>query len=368
MPELPEVNLAIARAARAVAGRRVVWVRAVEAGGHARDGQVDEIVLRGVGEGEWREALVGATVVGHGRRGKHCWLSLSSSSSSSPSATKPNKHVLFHFGMTGMLRLRGERAIDLESSSAEQPPDVWPPRFTKIMFGFATTTTTTTTASKAQGDEEEGVLELAFTDPRRLGRVAVVSDPLEELRALAPDALTELPPAEQVQEALRKCGGAMIKPTLLDQGKVVSGVGNWVADDVLLAAGIHPETSCADVAASLAATKRLREALRHVVSVASERLLSGEELPKEWLIHSRWGSAPPPGGAIIKGVVKSVVGGRATFVVPAKQPKRVVPDSDSDHPPGPEGHDGSESAAAASARSRSTAPKPPKKRVKSSSS
>ena len=38
---------------------------------------------------------------------------------------------------------------------------------------------------------------------------------------------------------------APIKAVLLDQERVVCGVGNWVADEVLFQSGIHPSTPAA---------------------------------------------------------------------------------------------------------------------------
>ena len=40
-----------------------------------------------------------------------------------------------------------------------------------------------------------------------------------------------------------------VKSVLLDQEKLVSGVGNWVADEVLYQSGIHPAVKCDDLPA-----------------------------------------------------------------------------------------------------------------------
>lgn len=79
-----------------------------------------------------------------------------------------------------------------------------------------------------------------FTDTRRLGRIAWYDSAQEAERAFArshgPDALRIT--LVELEHALRRTSRA-IKPTLMDQ-KVLAGIGNIYADEILFDAGIHP--------------------------------------------------------------------------------------------------------------------------------
>lgn len=73
---------------------------------------------------------------------------------------------------------------------------------------------------------------------------------------------------------------------LLDQHRLVSGVGNWVCDDVLYHSGIHPETSGNSL--TLDDVRRLVDALQHVCKEACRVDADHEKFPKHWLFHARW--------------------------------------------------------------------------------
>jgi len=87
--------------------------------------------------------------------------------------------------------------------------------------------------------DEEGQ-ELRFVDPRRFGEWTVMSRPAWEGRFgpknLGPDALTCSP--DDLQARLKKTT-RRIKPTLMDQ-RVVAGVGNIYADEILHQARLAP--------------------------------------------------------------------------------------------------------------------------------
>ena len=69
------------------------------------------------------------------------------------------------------------------------------------------------------------------TDPRG-------TDPIA---ALAADPLLDTLDVGAAVQVLGKTR-APIKAVLLDQTRLLAGIGNWVADDVLLEARIHPTT------------------------------------------------------------------------------------------------------------------------------
>ena len=137
------------------------------------------------------------------------------------------------------------------------------------------------------------------------------------LSQLAPDALTALPTAEAIRAAL-STKRAPIKAVLLDQAAVVAGVGNWVADEVLYVAKIHP----AAPADSLDAAQRaaLRDALRHVCETACAANADARRFPADWLFHHRWAKQTTGSISTPIGRVKfDTVGGRTTAFLPAVQ-------------------------------------------------
>jgi formamidopyrimidine-DNA glycosylase len=81
-----------------------------------------------------------------------------------------------------------------------------------------------------------------------------------------------------------------IKSLLLDQGKLVSGVGNWVADDVLYQAKIHPASRSCDLDAASAI--RLQQAIASIFEQACSVGADSTGFPKHWLFHPRWKLKP----------------------------------------------------------------------------
>ena len=76
-------------------------------------------------------------------------------------------------------------------------------------------------------------MEFSFTDKRRFARVRLFNDPetVPPISELGPDALFEPMSVDNFVDSLsrKKIG---IKALLLDQS-FISGIGNWIADEVL---------------------------------------------------------------------------------------------------------------------------------------
>jgi formamidopyrimidine-DNA glycosylase len=89
-----------------------------------------------------------------------------------------------------------------------------------------------------------------FCDTRRLGRIRLYKNLAEASEAIAKsqaeDALVIT--FDQLANRLRKTSRP-IKPTLMDQ-KIVSGVGNIYADEILFASRVHPERISASLKAN----------------------------------------------------------------------------------------------------------------------
>src|SRR3954469_25947751 len=89
---------------------------------------------------------------------------------------------------------------------------------------------------------------LVFTDPRQFGRIQFYHG------KKMPPAWAALPPqpmergftVRRLQEILTRHGGQPLKALLLDQ-QYFPGIGNWMADEVLWQAQLHPETSPASL-------------------------------------------------------------------------------------------------------------------------
>ena len=135
--------------------------------------------------------------------------------------------------------------------------------------------------------------EVAWSDSRRFGQV-VLSDSCAMFDALAPDALSLADPAAAARAThLLAASKKPIKALLLDQNFAVSGVGNWIADEVLYQASIHPAQARLTCAAAERIVRKVLEVCETAVGCNEERLAkgSGEDMngfPNHWLFHFRW--------------------------------------------------------------------------------
>ncbi|RSK43927.1 DNA-formamidopyrimidine glycosylase [Hymenobacter rigui] len=230
-----------------------------------------------------REALIGHTITGTSRLGKNCFLHLSS-----------GQVLVFHFGMTG------------DVGAYRHEADA--PRFTRVALHLVSG------------------MRIAFVDPRKFGRIRLAESPeaYQKAKKLGPDALAIT--IEQLRTALSR-RKTLLKPLLLDQ-HITAGLGNWIVDEVLFQAKIHPER----IAATLteAEFKRLHAAIQLVLKTAITHEATYRNFPASFLIHAReWDDSATPGtdkhlycprhpGTQI---VKTYVGGRATYTCPRCQPE-----------------------------------------------
>jgi formamidopyrimidine-DNA glycosylase len=299
MPELPEVEASRRLVERRCVGQRVTAVDALERGGGPRDGLFDETVCAGIPDAAaLQAALVGRKLAGAGRRGKQMWLELSG----------PGPALTVHLGMTGQLVVRlpgGEREAVHYKSAKDSVGGAWPPRFAKLQLTLADGTA------------------LVLTDPRRFARVTLEAPPVlasPRLAALGPDALLDLgtviTPAWLAAKLAAR--SVAVKALLLDQ-HALAGVGNYLADEVLFQARVHPESACD--ALSPDDVGRLHAALAAVVTHACKVDADYDAFPREWLFHYRWGKGK---GASRHGTLDApiefvTVGGRTSAVVRSVQ-------------------------------------------------
>ena len=256
MPELPDVERFRRVFAEHATGRRI---RAVVT--------TDPAIVRNATPEALEAALTGARFDEPERRGK--WLL----------AWTGGPAMLLHFGMTGDV-------IPAADAAGRHPHD----RVVVVL--------------------DRG--EVRYRNMRKFGGVWLAHDRREAeriLSGLGPDAMSI--DRRSFVSLLRGRRGR-VKAALMDQ-RLLSGVGNLVADEVLWHARIHPAGRLADLADRDLA--RLHGRLRAVL----ERWVEGYgRLPRGWLIRTRGpGGACPRCGRPLE---RSTVGGRTTYHCPVCQP------------------------------------------------
>ncbi|KAI0477666.1 formamidopyrimidine-DNA glycosylase [Xylariaceae sp. FL0804] len=277
-------------------------------------------------------ALAGKTVVDAGRQGKYFWLLLDSP-----------PHPVMHLGMTGWVHIRGAQTpYNRYAERAKGDADAWPPSHWK--FHLRTDPGNADAEAEAAGAEAKaGAVEVAFTDPRRFGRVRLVDCPGADIRRRSP--LVENGPDPVIdrdvftEDFLRQKMRARhvpVKALLLDQA-TVSGIGNWVGDEIMYQARLHPEQYCDDFSDADIGT--LYSAVRYVCDTAVEKLGDSDRFPEDWLFKHRWGKGKKDAATTLPNGEKIsfiTVGGRTSCIVPSRQKKtgRVAADVRDSPPPG----------------------------------
>ncbi|XP_059291613.1 formamidopyrimidine-DNA glycosylase isoform X2 [Lycium ferocissimum] len=280
MPELPEVEAARRAIADNCIGKKIV--KAIIAD--------DPKVIDGVSPMDFKASLEGKTIVAANRKGKNMWIELDSP----PFPT-------FQFGMTGAIYIKGV-AVTKYKRSAVKDDEEWPSKYSKVFL------------------ELDDGLELSFTDKRRFARVRLLENPVSvpPISELGPDALLEPMTADEFYKALSKKKNGKrskeIKALLLDQS-FISGIGNWIADEVLYQARIHPMQSASSISKEGCAT--LLKCINEVIEFAVEVDADCSSFPSEWLFHYRWGKKA--GKVNGKKIEFITAGGRTSAFVPDLQ-------------------------------------------------
>ncbi|KAG6782059.1 hypothetical protein POTOM_011447 [Populus tomentosa] len=325
MPELPEVEAARRAIEEHCIGKKIK--KAIIAD--------DSKVIDGVSPSDFVAALVGKTIVSALRKGKNLWLQLDSPPFPS-----------FQFGMAGAVYIKGVAVTKYKRRvvSAVNDSDEWPSKYSKFFV------------------ELDDGLELSFTDKRRFAKVRLLEDPASKppISELGPDALLEPMTVDELHGSLSKKKIA-IKALLLDQAiksggrnligvanankygygfmptlwwmvvisapgllqmGFVSGIGNWIADEVLYQARIHPLQIASSLSRESSAT--LHKCIKEVVQYAVEVDADCDRFPLEWLFHFRWGKKPGKVNGKILWIYRKeidfiVAGGRTTAYVPGLQ-------------------------------------------------
>ena len=159
---------------------------------------------------------------------------------------------------------------------------------------------------------------LVFTDPRMFGKIEFTSGeaPPTWWTRVAPPILSDAFTAESVAAFLRRRARSPIKAVLLMQERF-PGVGNWMADEVLWRAAIHPKKPAGRLAPAEvhALHRELRWVCRRALATIGETFA---DPPKSWLFPHRWedgGRCPKTK----KPLARAEIGGRTTCWSPARQ-------------------------------------------------
>lgn len=272
MPELAEVEFFRRRWHEAAVGERVVKVLTHD----------KKKLLRDLDLPAFRQALTGATLQHSEARAKQ---------------------MLFRFSGDGWLGIH----LGMSGELSVQPADYPPGKHDHLVL-------------------VTGQHALVFNDPRMFGSVDfhVGKEPPPWWAKIAPAILSKEFTVEAVAAFLKRRGRAPIKAVMLMQERF-PGVGNWMADEILWRAAIHPRR----LAGSLkpAEIKTLWRECRTVCRDALRRIAGqGGKLPPDlnihipdtWLFNHRWrpgGTCPKTGQPL----AHATIGGRTTCWSPARQ-------------------------------------------------
>ncbi|KAL2419387.1 Formamidopyrimidine-DNA glycosylase [Exophiala dermatitidis] len=299
MPEIAEVARTVHYIRKHLVGKTLAKVVATD------DNNV--YGKAGTSAAEFEKAMTGKKVLDAGQQGKYFWMIMSSP-----------PHPVMHFGMSGWLHFKSEHTYYYQpkgdkadkTNETEQTP--WPPKFMKFMLETA----------------KPDVVEAAFVDMRRFARIRLVDCPASQIRNVSP--LKENGPDPVIDKETvtvdwlkQKCKSKKvpIKAMLLDQA-VISGIGNWVGDEIMYNAKMHPEQYANTLTDDQIV--QLHKSIHYICGTAVELLADSEKFPDDWLFRHRWGRGKKnSSNALPNGekIAFLTVGGRTSAVVPSVQKK-----------------------------------------------
>ncbi|EXJ86182.1 formamidopyrimidine-DNA glycosylase [Capronia coronata CBS 617.96] len=295
MPEIGEVARTVHYIRKLLVGKTIAKVVATD------DNNV--YGKAGTSAAEFQKHMTGKKVVDAGQQGKYFWMIMSSP-----------PHPVMHFGMSGWLKFKSEHTYYYRPKEGEED-EPWPPKFMKFLL-----------ETKPENGEE--VIEAAFVDMRRFARIRLVDCPGAEIRNVSP--LKENGPDPVVDKDIvtvewlkEKCRAKRvpIKAMLLDQANI-SGIGNWVGDEIMYNAKIHPEQYANTLTDEQIA--QLHKSIHYVCGTAVELLADSEKFPEDWLFKHRWGKGKKNSSNVLptgEKIAFLTVGGRTSAVVPSVQKK-----------------------------------------------
>ena len=219
---------------------------------------------------DFEDALVGEELIKTDRIGKYLFI-----------YTSGEKILLMHFGMTGR-------------------PNYYKSKDDRPKFGHIALTF-------------ENGFHFAFENKRKFGWWNLVNSVSEYQREhkLSDDA-RELS-LEQFKSSFEN-RKTHIKKVIMDQS-VAAGIGNWMADDILYQAKIHPKMKTNNISDDH--IKSVYDAMQNVIEVAIKHEAHYKDFPEDFFIHIREEGADCH--HTDSKIEKIKVGGRTTYFSPKWQ-------------------------------------------------
>jgi len=236
-------------------------------------------IFRGIDMKEFVKALTNATLERSEARGKQMLFV------AQKSGAKTQAWLGLHLGMTGKLKI--------------EAPGFKPAKHDHLVL-------------------RQAKHALVFQDARLFGRVLFAESPE------APKWWAKVPPellspdfrVRDLEAFLKRRARAPIKAVLLMQERF-PGIGNWMADEILWRAGIHPSQPAGSLGCPEAKTlyREIRWVCREAMRIIGKDF---SDPPDSWLFNHRWqkGGTCPRTGAKLQ---HATIGGRTTCWSPARQ-------------------------------------------------
>lgn len=255
MPELPEVETQLRYFRKTALGSCVDRVIVTAPN-----------IIRRPGARAFARGLQGRCFVEALRRGKYLIVALDD-----------GRSLILHFGMGGDLAYY---------KSAKERPD-----YTRIEFMLS------------------NGWRLAFTCPRKICRVLLVDEvsQVPALKEMGPEPLGAAFSLAFFEHLIEERPRRQIKPLLMDQ-KMIAGVGNIYADEILFEANVRPDRLASTL--NEGERKRIHRETRRVLR-RSIRTAGEEEFPADFLVSRNGrGAACKVCGHLIE---KKTIGGRTSY-------------------------------------------------------
>lgn len=231
----------------------------------------DERLLK-MHEQTFRDHLLGQQFTKSRRIGKYLFIE-----------TDGDRVLVMHFGMTGRLSYYKDQEDR--------------PKYAHVVFEF------------------ENGFHLGFENKRKFGWLDLAEsvEAYKKEKNLSDDARDLSWEDFKASLENRK---TYIKPVIMDQS-VAAGIGNWMADEILYQAKMHPESKVENL--SETQLRKVFDCMKKVIEVAIENEAVYRDFPEDFLIHNRKtdGKCYHTGSVIEK--IK--VGGRSTYYCPEWQEK-----------------------------------------------
>ncbi|KZW02076.1 hypothetical protein EXIGLDRAFT_736793 [Exidia glandulosa HHB12029] len=257
MPELPEVNRLVDSLREEMLGKRISEVEVSD----------DAFVFKYAAPEQFVQEMTRRRITGISRRGCVVYMELDGK----------GDMPVFELGQDTMFQIRGHRAMSTYSSKrgpAEVGP--WPPKGMKFIMHL-------------HSEEDREQVLVAYLDPRQQSRIHFCGDPLKEppISNLGSDPLLDMLSVEKFEEMLRR--RRMGTKSLLTDRTIIAGIGDWLADEILYHARIHPEERSHRLSSEQ--IRILHEQIGAICTTAVQKP-DCSKYPKDWIFHFRDGRKP----------------------------------------------------------------------------